>query len=71
MGGVDELCVKAYGKALEVIPYTLAENAGLKPIDLVTELRNKHNSGLKSAGVDVKRVSDTVSNDHDQTGQLR
>lgn len=35
----------AYAEALEVIPYTLAENAGLSPINVVTELRNKHNDG--------------------------
>lgn len=33
---------RAYADALEVIPYTLAENAGLNPIEVVTELRNKH-----------------------------
>jgi T-complex protein 1 subunit delta len=42
-------------KALEIIPYTLAENAGINPIALVTELRNKHNGGDSSAGIDVRR----------------
>eukprot|EP01055_Gregarina_sp_Pseudo9_P000313 Gregarina_sp_Pseudo_9__312@NODE_1201_length_1784_cov_62_194269_g1127_i0_p1_GENE_NODE_1201_length_1784_cov_62_194269_g1127_i0NODE_1201_length_1784_cov_62_194269_g1127_i0_p1_ORF_typecomplete_len561_score120_12Cpn60_TCP1/PF00118_24/2_1e163_NODE_1201_length_1784_cov_62_194269_g1127_i01021724 len=55
--GVAQLCVKAFAKAMEVIPYTLAENAGLKPIDLVTDIRVKHNEGHKHAGVDVKRGS--------------
>ena len=40
--GMDAVCVKAFADALEVIPYTLAENAGLNPIEIVTELRNKH-----------------------------
>lgn len=40
--GYEGICVRAYADALEVIPYTLAENAGLSPINIVTELRNKH-----------------------------
>ncbi len=40
--GADAYCFKAFAEALEVIPYTLAENAGLNPIATVTELRNKH-----------------------------
>ena len=39
--GMDSVCVRAFGEALEVIPYTLAENAGLQAIAIVTELRNK------------------------------
>lgn len=34
--GVDQMIVKAYADALEIIPYTLAENAGMSPIDIVT-----------------------------------
>ena len=33
--------MRAFGEALEVIPYTLAENAGLQAISIVTELRNR------------------------------
>lgn len=55
MTGAASLCVSAYARALEVVPYTLAENAGLKPIEVVTELRNKHAKGLKNAAVDVIR----------------
>jgi len=40
--GNDSYCVRQFGEALELIPYTLAENAGLDPIGFVTELRNKH-----------------------------
>lgn len=40
--GTDSYCVRHYGECLELIPYTLAENAGLDPITFVTELRNKH-----------------------------
>jgi T-complex protein 1 subunit delta len=34
--GVHAYCAKAYAEALEIIPYTLAENAGINPISLVT-----------------------------------
>ena len=40
--GTDAYCVRMYGESLELIPYTLAENAGMDPINFVTELRNKH-----------------------------
>ena len=53
--GFKSYCFKAFADALEVIPYTLAENAGLKPVEIVTELRNKHRNGEKSAGINVKK----------------
>lgn len=58
--GVDSYCMKAFSDALESIPYTLAENAGMKPVDIVTELRRRHAAGDSGAGIDVKRgkVSD-------------
>lgn len=61
--GVRSYCVRAFAEALEIIPYTLAENAGINPIRLVTELRNRHNNGDSSAGIDVRRgaVSDMWS----------
>jgi len=55
LSGVESLVVRAYADALEVIPYTLAENAGLNPITIVTELRNKHIKGAKFAGINVKK----------------
>lgn len=53
--GADAYCFKAFAEALEVIPYTLAENAGLNPIATVTELRNKH------AQVIIKLISRILS----------
>jgi T-complex protein 1 subunit delta len=53
--GKDSFCWLAFSDALEVIPYTLAENAGMKPIEVVTELRKQHASGCKGAGINVKR----------------
>jgi chaperonin GroEL (HSP60 family) len=40
--GMESYCVRAFADALEVVPFTLAENAGLNPIAIVTELRNRH-----------------------------
>merc|ERR1712223_798363 len=53
--GADAYCFKAFAEALEIIPYTLAENAGLNPIGTVTELRNKHAQGEKTAGINVRK----------------
>jgi len=53
--GTDSYCVRMYGEALELIPYTLAENAGMDPINFVTELRNKHIQGDKFCGINVRR----------------
>merc|ERR1712086_111185 len=61
--GSDAYCFQAFADALEVIPYTLAENAGMKPIDVVTELRKQHAEGIKGAGINVKKGK--VSNMYD------
>lgn len=53
--GMDAIIFRAYAEALEIIPETLAENAGLNPINVVTELRNKHSKGEKYAGISVKK----------------
>jgi len=53
--GSDSYCCRAYGEALELIPYTLSENAGLNPIVFVTELRNKHHDGVKYAGLNIRK----------------
>jgi len=54
--GVDAYCYRAFAQALEVIPLTLAENAGLNPITTVTELRNRHSQGEVTAGINVRKV---------------
>lgn len=53
--GVDAIVWKAYAEALETIPFTLAQNAGLNPIATVTELRNKHRTGEVNAGINVRK----------------
>ncbi|KAE8232415.1 hypothetical protein CF326_g2549 [Tilletia indica] len=53
--GMEAYCFQAYADALEVIPTTLAENAGLNPIAIVTELRNRHANGERTAGINVRK----------------
>ncbi|CAH1755968.1 12504_t:CDS:10 [Entrophospora sp. SA101] len=57
--GMEAHCFEAFANALEVIPLTLAENAGLNPINIVTELRNRHALGEKTAGINVRKGSIT------------
>jgi thermosome len=51
--GREQLAVRSFGEAMEVVPLTLGENAGLDPVDLLLELRARHEKGEKWAGVDV------------------
>ncbi len=53
LGGREQLAVQAFADALEVIPRTLAENAGLDPIDVLTQLRFAHDNGQAGAGINV------------------
>ena len=54
--GRERLAVEEFADALEFIPVTLAENAGMDPIDVLTELRGRHDSGDKNAAVTVGRL---------------
>ncbi|MBX5321556.1 MAG: thermosome subunit beta [Candidatus Bathyarchaeota archaeon] len=51
--GREQLAVKSFAEALEAIPTTLTENAGLDPIDILSELRAKHEKGETWAGIEV------------------
>ena len=54
VGGREQLAVEAYAEAVETIPLTLAENAGLDPIDIMVALRAEHEkAGNKNFGVEV------------------
>ncbi|MDY0387193.1 MAG: thermosome subunit alpha [Methanolobus sp.] len=53
LSGREQLAVKAFAEALEVVPRTLAENAGLDPIDMLMELRAQHEKSIKTAGLNV------------------
>ncbi|MGD6805791.1 MAG: thermosome subunit beta [Candidatus Bathyarchaeia archaeon] len=51
--GREQLAVKAFADALEVIATTLTENAGLDPIDILSDLRSRHEKGETWAGIEV------------------
>ncbi|AKB30409.1 Heat shock protein 60 family chaperone GroEL [Methanosarcina siciliae C2J] len=51
--GREQLAVMKFAESLEVIPQTLAENAGLDPIDMLVEMRSQHEKGNKRAGLNV------------------
>jgi thermosome len=51
--GREALAVQQYAEALEEVPTTLSDNAGLDPIDIISELRARHEKGEVWAGVDV------------------
>jgi thermosome len=51
--GREQLAVRSFSEAMEIVPLALGENAGLDPVDLLLELRTRHEKGEKWAGVDV------------------
>lgn len=53
VGGREQIAIDAFADAMEIIPTTLAENAGLDPIDVLIELRKAHKDGKKRAGINV------------------
>jgi len=63
--GREQLAIKKYAEALEVIPLTIAENAGMDPINTMVTLRAKHSQGRKWTGIDARntRVADMFTID--------
>ncbi len=63
--GREQLAIKKYAEALEVIPLTIAENAGMDPINTMVTLRAKQSQGKKWTGIDARntRVADMYSLD--------
>ena len=61
--GREQLAIKKYAEALETIPLTIAENAGMDPIDTMANLRAKQNQGHKWTGIDAKnmKISDMMA----------
>jgi len=53
VGGREQLAVEAFADAIDVVPRTLAENAGLDPIDSLVELRSQHDAGNTTVGLDA------------------
>ncbi len=62
--GREQLAVMKFAESLEIIPQTLAENAGLDPIDMLVEMRSQHEKGNKRAGLNVYtgKVEDMFEN---------
>ena len=65
VGGREQMAIEAFATALEVIPRTLAENAGIDPVNALIELRKAHAEGSSTSGVDVNEVGvqDMLAND--------
>jgi len=61
-GGMAGYCIREYARSLDVIPYTLAENAGLNPVAIVSELRKQHAAGHRTVGINVRKgkISDML-----------
>ncbi len=51
VGGREQIAIDSFASAMESIPTTLAENAGLDPIDILIEMRKQHKAGKKYAGL--------------------
>ncbi len=53
IGGREQMAIEAFSSALEVIPRTLSENAGLDPVNTIIDLRKAHSEGKTNHGVNV------------------
>jgi thermosome len=64
VGGREQMAIEAFANAVEIVPKTLAENAGLDPINMMIEVRTAHKKGNKNSGVDVLtgKISDMIRN---------
>jgi len=64
VGGREQMAIEAFANAMEIIPKTLSQNAGLDPIDIMLKIRTEHKKGSKYAGVNVleKKVDNMLKN---------
>jgi thermosome len=53
VGGLEQMAIEAFASALEIVPRTLAENAGLDPVTTLIELRKAHADGASHTGINV------------------
>ena len=53
VGGREQMAIDAFAEAIEIVPKTLAENAGLDSINAILDLRQAHKKGQKHAGLNV------------------
>ena len=54
IGGREQMAIEAFASALEIVPRTLAENAGLDPVTTIIELRKSHADGKAFSGINVE-----------------
>ena len=61
--GREQLAIEEFASALESIPEALAENAGLDPIEIITELKKRHEQGLLGQGLNLftDKIEDTYA----------
>jgi len=64
IGGREQMAIEAFANAIEIVPKTLSENAGLDPIDMMLEIRSEHKKGNKYSGINVLggKVDDMLKN---------
>ena len=62
--GREQLAAEKFADALETVPTTLAENAGMDPIDTLTELKSRHDDGDDKAGLNLfkDKIEDNTKN---------
>lgn len=60
--GVISYCMFAFANSMEIVPFTLAENAGFEPIQIISELKKFHANGQKNFGINIHRgiISDML-----------
>jgi thermosome len=73
LSGRERLAVSAFAEALEVVPTTLAENAGMDPIDAISDMQSRHEKGEMWIGIDPIKgeVSDMTSQDVYEPTQVK
>jgi chaperonin GroEL (HSP60 family) len=64
VGGREQMAIEAFANAIEIVPKTLSENAGLDPIDMMLEVRSQHKKGNVHSGINVLygKVDDMLKN---------
>jgi archaeal chaperonin len=64
VGGREQMAIESFADAVEIIPKTLAQNAGFDAVDIILELRRQHKKGNKNAGINVftGKVEDMLKN---------
>jgi len=61
LSGREQLAVRSYANAIEIIPRTLAENAGFDVLEVIGELRKRHDKGERWAGVHVLGETEKIT----------